>query len=324
MQVGLCLAGGAAELEHVDLGQLCDLGFACLFVTCHEDDVHWRVEQIATFMRRARARGLVVYAVPCGYGKVLDPDPAAPSLYVDTHPQTLQVDNRGRRCPKACPNNPYFLEWFSSSMRTLAWLLEASGFLWDEPSFHHSRGTWACRCQYCQRLYQAWRGAEMPRDFGDDVLAFRESSIVMFLLAAAAAIQAVDYRLESVVMPTPTLPGMPIFTGTGDWEAIAACSACDILSIFIPWQHHNVPLEQALRDVYQEATRHTQRHGKRTLLWTAASPSPRDQVLEAIRVAASLGAERLVLSDYGSLIDSAAFPRFADDLQAAIAAADGP
>jgi hypothetical protein len=320
MQVGLCLAGGTTELTRVDLGQLADLGFTSLFVGCHEDDIHWRAEEVASFVRRARSRHFEIYAVPWGYGRVLDPDPALPSLYVDTHPQSLQVDNRGRRCPKACPNNPYFLEWFSSSMRTLAWLVEANGFLWDEPSFHHSRGTWACRCQYCQRLYQASQGREMPRDFEAEVVAFREASLVIFLLAAAAAIQAVDYRLESLVTPTPALPGTPVFSGTGDWNAIAASSACDALSAFVPWQHHNAPLEQALRDVHQEAHRHAQRHGKRSLLWTAASPSTRDRVLDAIRLAAEAGVERLVLADYGSLIEGSGFARFANDLQQAIAA----
>ena len=202
-----------------------------------------------------------------------NPDPALPSLYIETHPQSLQVDNRGRRCPKACPNNPYFLEWFSSSMRTLAWLVEATGFLWDEPSFHYSRGTWACRCVYCQRLYQAAQGREMPRDFEEARWAFREVSLIIFLLAAAAAVQAVDYRLESLVTPTPALAGTPVLSGTGDWNAIAACSACDALSAFVPWQHHNAPLEQALRDVHKEAQRHAQRHGKRVLLWSAASPT---------------------------------------------------
>jgi hypothetical protein len=320
MQVGLSLAGGTPELGQVDLGRLQDLGFSTLFIGCYEDDIHWRAEEVAGFVRRARARGFQLYASPWGYGKVLDPDPALPSLYVDTHPQGLQVDNRGRRCPKACPNNPYFLEWFSSCMRTLAWMVEVSGFLWDEPSFHSSRGSWACRCQYCQRLYQASHGREMPREFTDQVVAFREASLVMFLLAAAAAVQAVDYRLESLVMPTPALPGTPVHSGTGDWNALAASSACDILSAFVPWQHHNVSLEQGLRQVQQEGQRHTQRHGKRLQLWLAASPSPRDRLLEAIQMAAKLGVERLVLSDYGSLVEGSGFGRMSGELQRAIAA----
>ena len=319
MQVGLCLAGGTQELGRVNLDQLAELGFSGLVVGCYEDDIRWRAEEVAGFVRRARGQQMRVHAAPWGYGRVLDPDPAIASLYVETHPQTLQVDSRGRRCPKACPNNPYFLEWFSSSMRTLAWLVEANGFLWDEPSFHYSRGTWACRCQFCQRLFHASLGHDLPREFDEEVIAFRESSLVMFLLAAAAAVQAVDYRLESLVMPTPALPGSPGRSGTGDWNALAACSACDVLSLFVPWQHHDVPMAQSLRDLHQEAIRYAERHGKRSLLWLAASPHPRDQVLEAIRLAAQIGVETLILADYGTLIDTPAFARFAPQLRQAIA-----
>ena len=321
MQVGLSLAGGTAELATVNLDQLQEIGFTTLFVGCYEDDMHWRAEEVASFVRRARSRAMVVYAMPWGYGRVLDPDPAISSLYVETHPQSLQVDSRGRRCPQACPNNPYYLEWFSSSMRTLAWLLEVNGFLWDEPSFHYSRGSWACRCPYCQRLYRASHDREMPREFTDEVARFREVSLVMFLLAAAAAIQAVDYRLESIVMPTPALPGAPGPRGTGDWDAIAAASACDGLSAFVPWQHNSAPLEQAMRDVQAEVTRHTQRHDKRSLLWIAASPSPHDRVIDAIRLARSASADELVLADHASLLGGTGFGRLAQGLRHAIAEA---
>lgn len=318
MRVGLCFAGGTQELSQVDLGFIQALGFSTLFVGCYEDDAHWRAEELAGFARRARARGFDIIVMPWGYGKVLDPDPAVPSLYVETHPQTLQIDSRGRRVPKACPNNPYFLEWFSSSMRTLAWLLEGSGFLWDEPSFHYSRGTWACRCEYCQRLYHASLGRDLPRDFAGDVINFRELSIVMFLLAAAAAIQAVDYRLQSLVMPTPALPGSQVQSGTGNWGSLAACSACDVLSLFVPWQHNDVPMEQAVKDIHQEGHRQAEKYAKQSILWVAASPSPRDRILEAIPVAAATGARMLVLADYGTLIASPAFPRMQEDLQRVI------
>lgn len=315
MQVGLCLAGGTQELSRVNVNQLADLGFSCLFMGCYEDDVHWRAEEVAGFVRRARTARLQVIAMPWGYGKVLDPDPALPSLYVETHPQTLQLDSRGRRVPKACPNNPYFLEWFSSSMRTLAWMLETNGFLWDEPSFHYSRGTWACRCEYCQRLFHAQTGREMPREFSDLVVNFRESSLVMFLLAAAAAIQSVDYKLASLVMPAPSLPGSQVHSGTSNWAALAACSACDALSLFVPWQHNDVPMEAAVKDIQLEATRHCERSGKRSLLWLAATPSPRDRVVEALQCAHQYGAELVVLADYGTLIDSPNFPRFEVELR---------
>lgn len=160
----------------------------------------------------------------------------------------------------------------------------------------------------------------MPREFGDDIVAFRESSIVIFLLAAAAAIQAVDYRLESVIMPTPTVPTNPVHSGTGDWNALAACSACDALSVFVPWQHHNAPLEPALHDLNREAKRHAEKHGKQWLLWVAASPSHRDRVVDAVRVAGQVGATRLILSDYGSLVEGSGFARLAPELAKGIAA----
>ncbi|MGE5531976.1 MAG: hypothetical protein ACM3VW_07680 [Bacteroidota bacterium] len=320
MQVGLCLAGGTQELSRVDLGLVADLGFSCLFMGCYEDDMHWRAEEVAGFTRRARARKLNVIAVPWGYGKVLDPDPAIPSLYVETHPQSLQVDSRGRRVPKACPNNPYFLEWFSSSMRTLAWMLEVNGFLWDEPSFHYARGTWACRCEYCLRLFHAQTGREMPREFTDLVVEFRESSVVMFLLAAAAAIQAVDYKLDSLVMPAPSMPGSQLHSGTSNWGALAGCSACDAISLFVPWQHNDVPMEQAVKDLQQEAARHAEKAGKRSLLWLAASPNPRDKVVDALTCAHHCGVEMVVLADYGTLIDATGFERSAPQLKSAIAA----
>jgi hypothetical protein len=321
MQVGLCLAGGTAELARVDPAYLADLGFAALFVGCYEDDLRWRAEELAMFVRRARAQQLQVYALPWGYGRVLDPDPAIPSLYVETHPQTLQIDSRGRRCPKACPNNPYYLEWFSSSMRTLAWLTECHGFVWDEPSFHFTRGSWACHCSYCQRLYQAQNGHELPRDFSPEVISFRESSLVMFLLAAAAAVQSVDYRLESLILPTPALPGSIIYSGSGNWDKLTACSACDRLCVFVPWQHHQVPLPPTLRDLQKEAVRHTRRYDKGSVLWLAASPSPRDQVLEALHLAHLAGTETLVLADYGSLIDNPNFARFASQFSKTLHAA---
>jgi hypothetical protein len=311
MRVSISLAGGTQELAGVDPARLADFGFSSLFLGCYEDDVRWRAEETAAFARRVRAHGLESYATPWGYGKVLDPDPTVSSLYCDTHPQTLQLDSRGRRIPKACPNDPYFLEWFSSNMRTLAWLLEVDGFLWDEPSFHHSRGNWACRCEYCQRLFHASFGFDLPRDFNDKVVDFRERSLVMFVLAAAAAVQSVDAKLQSLVMPAPAMPGTSVPGGTGNWGALVACSACDVLSLFVPWQHNDVPLGQAIRELQTEGGKHTARYGKRHILWIAASPSPRDRILEALPLA--------VLADYGSLFDAPHFDRIESDLRKVIA-----
>jgi len=140
VKVGLSIGGGVRALERIDPRELAGLGLRSVFVACAEDEMRWHAEEAAGFTRSCQAAELEVYAVPLGYGKVMDPDPSVDSLYVREHPRNLQLDSRGRRCGKACPNSPAFLEWFSSSMRTLAWLLECDGFLWDEPSFYFARG----------------------------------------------------------------------------------------------------------------------------------------------------------------------------------------
>jgi hypothetical protein len=317
--VGISVAGGVQALENIEPAALRDVGLNSVFVSCYEDEVRWYADDIGSFLRRSHRVGLECYVVPWGYGKFLDPDPSIESLYIDTHPETLQRDSRGRRCRKACPNNPRYLEWFASSMRTLAWLTECEGFLWDEPSFHVSRGAWGCRCVHCKRLYWAKAGVEMPRALTDPVCAFRRESVAMFLLAAAAAIEAVDRRLVSFVMPTPSLGPSEVQTGAEDWRTLARCSAVDGLSIWVPWQARGAQMEGTLVDLFEGARKKGLGEGKQVVLWVVGSPQPKDRLLDTIMCAHLAGCEHLVISDYESLFRTSAFAPFAASLSRTLA-----
>jgi hypothetical protein len=288
-------------------------------VGCYEDEVRWRVDDVASFMRRARADGLETYAVPWGYGRVLDPDPSIESLYVETHRDCCQVDSRGRRLRKACPNNPRFLEWFSSSMRTLAWLLECRGFVWDEPGFHHARGAWSCRCQYCARLFRATYSRDMPRELTDEVLSFRRSSMTLFVLAAAAAVQSVDRRLRSFVLPTPRLAREQVYTGTEDLTHLVQSAGVDGLCIAVPWQERGWDMEYGVREANEGPAAAAHREDKGCALWLTAGPNPADRTVEAIRFAARTHADAVVLCDYGSLIEGPGFGALREDLRRVLA-----
>ncbi len=320
MEVGICLAGGVEELQQANLDLLNDIGITTLYVGCYENEMRWQAEEVSAFVRTAGSRGFEVWAVPWGYGKVVDPDPAVESLYVDTHRPQMQIDSRGRRCAKACPNNPTFLEWFASSMRTLAWMLEIKGFMWDEPSFYYSRGTWSCRCEYCQRLFYASENYQMPRELTEPVREFRRFSVLMFILAAAAAVQAVDPRLFSMVMPTPTLDTIQDHTGTDDWGKLLQSSAVDSLALYIPWQERQAEADQAIRETYKLAAVKSTSHGKPCHIWISASPRPQDKVLENLRVAYEAGAASVVLSDYATFIDPPGIHRILPRLRETVAA----
>ncbi len=301
MDVGLAITGGTESLAAVNVRALARSGLSSLLIGCYEDELRWEAERMASFVREARRHELECYAIPWGYGRVLDPDPSIPSLYTHTWPQTLQIDSRGRRCPKACPNDPRYLEWFSSSMRTLAWLLEVNGFVWDEPSFHYSRGTWSCRCQYCQQLFHGSYDMELPRRLTPEVVEFRRQSLAMFLLAARAAVQAVDRRLRSVVMPPPLGAPASRYSGADDWRLLAESAAVDAVSLLV--------LEDSLESGGGDLTLQTDvasvvaTRGKQLWVWVATDLAGPRSVADCKELAARLGAQQLVIADYESLVD---------------------
>jgi len=314
VKVGLSIGGGVSAMEHLEPRELAADGFASVFLACYEDEMRWHAEAAADFSRACQAAGMEVYAVPLGYGLINDPDPSTESLYVREHPQNCQIDSRGRRTRKACPNSPAFLEWFSSNMRTLAWLLECRGFLWDEPSFYHARGAWACRCTWCRRLFFAEHQREMPLEISDEVARFRRDSLLMFLLAAAAAIQAVDRRLLSVVMPTASAGSHEAGIAADALGPVADSSAVGALSVYVPWQSAGRDMETAVRSTYEEAAAATRKHRKETIIWVGGSPHPRDRLLDALQVASNAGVEHLAIAGHQTLTASVAYDRFRPSL----------
>ncbi|MGD9496260.1 MAG: hypothetical protein AB7Y46_08115 [Armatimonadota bacterium] len=314
MKVGLSIGGGISAMEHLEPRELAADGFRSIFLACYEDEMRWHAQTAADFSRACQAAGLEVYAVPLGYGLVNDPDPSTPSLYVREHPHNCQMDSRGRRTHKACPNNPSFLEWFSSNMRTLAWLMECRGFLWDEPALYHSRGAWACRCTWCQRLFFAQYQQQMPLEITDEVARFRRGTLLMFLLAAAAAIQAVDRRLLSVAMPTSSASSREAGIAADALGPVASASGVDALSVYVPWQSQGRDMEVALRTAIADALTATRAQRKETIIWIGGSPHPRDRLLDALQVAWRAGVQHLVIAGHQTLMASAAYERFRPSL----------
>lgn len=301
MDVGLAITGGIESLDEVNIEAIVSSGVRSLLIGCYEDELRWEAERMAAFILEAGRSGLECYAIPWGYGRLLDPDPRIPSLYVHTWPQTLQIDTRGRRCPKACPNDPRFLEWFNSSIRTLAWLLEVNGFVWDEPSFHYSRGTWSCRCEYCQRLFRGSYDKELPKRLTPEVLEFRRQSIAMFLLAARAAIHAVDRRLRSIVMPPPLASSSFRYTGADDWALLADSAAVDAVSLLAVGDDESL-LDSQMAG-YTDAASAVAARGKQLWVWVTSDLEDTASVARQEQLATRLGAERLVVADYTSLVE---------------------
>ena len=239
MQIGLVLNLAADELPAVPLQSLASSGLWALLVRCYEDDIRWRAPVVAEFTHAAARHGLRVFVVPAGYGGLFAYAQHPSSLFLRVHPDTRQLDNRGRPVPMACPNNPRYLEWVTSALRTLAWLVDADGFVWEEPSFHFARGVWGCTCQWCRQLFHGRGQGPMPSELDEAVAAFRQQSIAAFISTVSAAVRTVDSRLASLVMPTPAPQTGAIPTGNENWRLLAATDGVD--SLILTWPPVSLP-----------------------------------------------------------------------------------
>ena len=170
------------------------------------------------------------------------------------------------------------------------------GFVWDAPTFYYSRGVWACRCSYCQRLFSAAAGQPLPRELTPEVLDFRRQSLNFFLLAAAAAIQSVDRRLRSLVAPPPPLDPSTGTTGCDDWRLLAANSGMGALGLVVApeGRGYRLPEPNLLRSPADAAAA----EGKPLWLWLTTEQLHPELVHEGRILARHLGAEAVVWSDY--------------------------
>ena len=142
---------------------------------------------------------------------------------------------------------------------------------------------------------------ELPRRLTPQVVEFRRQSLAMFLLAARAAIQAVDRRLRSVVMPPPLGAPASRYSGADDWRLLAESAAVDAVSLLV--------LEDSLESGGGDLTLQTDvasviaTRGKQLWVWVATDLAGPRSVADCKELAARLGAQQLVIADYESLVD---------------------
>ncbi|MFQ6132620.1 MAG: hypothetical protein ACE5R4_11330 [Armatimonadota bacterium] len=315
MRVGIVLRGHPDTANAVSLALIEDCGFRSLFIECEEDRQDEAGLELAAFTRECRSRDLRTYALPLGYGRVLASRAGAGSPFLGSFPHVRQVDSRGGLIARACPNHPEFLEWMQSRMLDLAEMLACDGFVWAEPSFHYDRGTWGCRCQYCQQFYAAEHDEDMPVELDHRVLHFRQKSLMGFLLAATAAIKGINPAARSVVKMTPWLAPGQVAMESEYWQPVLASAALDGLAVSADWSPPRGGMEDVMSRIAHGAMREAEQASKQAQIWVGGSPAPEDRLLEALRFGLRLGATEMVVSDFESLVRHPRFPELRGQLR---------
>lgn len=181
-----CSYFGNRMPKHVatDLKTLRKNGFNLIVHTYNENDQLFYKRTMNEIVRMTKEEGFEVYVDPWGVGKVFGGESF--SNFVACNLDCLQMLSDGKPAGAACPMNPRFRNFM------ITWIEDAleSGtdmIFWDEPHFSlptflgGRAGTWGCRCNICQGLFQERFNYPMPAEKTPDVHAFLEWGIRDFL-----------------------------------------------------------------------------------------------------------------------------------------------
>lgn len=295
---------GSRDPEHVKRDMEDIVRHHCTFVvhTFSEADYYFYSEAMREVVRISQDIGLIVYIDPWGVGGVFGGE--AFSRFVMEHPEETQRLADGTPLPAACLNRPAFQEfmadWIDRAVESGADVL-----FWDEPHFYIPRAVWrgeqgekewACRCDRCRELFRLQYGGEMPEVMTDEVISFRDRSIVDFFTDASARGRAAGLK-NAVVM----LPQENHLTGVSSWDLIAAIDTVDIFGSDPYWYAFKRPMSEFVAATTEKVLSVSAKYGKVPQMWVQAYrvPTGREQELsDAISIIADMGIRNIAAWSY--------------------------
>ncbi len=217
-----------------DLEDLARRGFTGVLHTFSENDLEYYRDTMARIVGASHALGLEVQMNPWGVGRTFGGE--AESRFVMRNLDACQVLDDGRRVGAACLNHPryrtFLKEWADAALEAGADLV-----FWDEPHWvvplHvgvDEPGRWGCCCEVCRERF----GTDFPRELTDEVLAFREASMVDFLGELTGHVRARGGR--NTICLLPAVEGA---YGIADWDAVASLPGVDVFATDPYWMDND-------------------------------------------------------------------------------------
>jgi N-acetylmuramic acid 6-phosphate etherase len=293
-----CAYFGARIVRHVerDLEDLAARGFTGVLHTFSENDLAYYRDTMALIVDASHRLGLEVQMNPWGLGRTFGGE--AESRFVTLRPDACQVLDDGRRVAAGCLNHPdyraYCADWADAALEAGADLV-----FWDEPHWvvpEHvgiaDNSRWGCRCDACRERF----GRELPTELTDEVLAFREASVVDFLRELVAHVRARGGKNTICLLPVTEGPH-----GIGDWDAVAGLPGLDVLATDPYWHVFGEPAGPFVGRFAELAATTAARHGVAAELWLPAYRLARDDLPDfdaAVAAVRDAGVDRVWIWAY--------------------------
>ena len=293
-----CAYFGVRIVRHVerDLDDLVRRGFTGVLHTFSENDLAYYRDTMKRIVEASHARGLEVQMNPWGLGRTFGGE--AESRFVTMNPDACQVLDDGRRVAAACLNNPRYrafcTEWADAALDAGADLV-----FWDEPHWvvpgHvgvDDDERWSCRCDVCRELF----GRDFPAELDDEVLAFREASLVDFLGEVTSHVRSRGGR--NTVCLLPAVEGAH---GVRDWDAVASLPGVDVFATDPYWKSFDEEAGPFVRRFAKLLVETANRHGVASELWVPAFRLTSADIIDledAVTAARAAGVERVWVWGY--------------------------
>ncbi|MHA1311756.1 MAG: hypothetical protein ACTSQO_12660 [Candidatus Helarchaeota archaeon] len=160
----------------------------------------------------------------------------APSFFLHKNTDFRQVksisNKRGThdKVAAVCFNTSEFKNYLFKAIKNVCKYEFIDGFFWDEPHFYYlpkSAISFTCRCDTCQKLFKQEYNREMPVKLDNDVIKFKENSIIKFLKDLSLKIKEISPSKKIIVCLNPP----PLESGISDWDNFVY-SLKDVIDVF--------------------------------------------------------------------------------------------
>lgn len=262
------------DVRHVnkDLDEM--LAHHCNFVVhCYSElDMAFYSRAMEKIIKLSKDKGLEVYLDPWAIGGIYGGESF--SRFVAENLKARQVNNFGESVPAACINNPQFRE-FHKRWIARAQELGADVCFWDEPHFYFNMfmrsewKKWCCRCEECRRKFKDIYNYDMPTELSEDVINFRQRSVVEFLEESCE--EAKRRGMRNCVCVLPDEGGeFGRLSGTAEWESIARIPSVNIFGTDPYWLLFGKKMEQFVREYSRKVVEICKKYGKEPQGWVLA------------------------------------------------------
>lgn len=295
---------GSRHLKHLkkDMQEMVESGCNFVVHTMSEEDMTYYADTMTEVVKVSKEVGLEVFLDPWGVGRAFGGE--AFSNFISQNPQCrqrLSLAEGELFADKACLNSTSFRRLMEGWIE-LAASTGASGVFWDEPHLYYGeliplfgkkQEVWACACHTCQWLFKERFGHDMPRDFTEEVMQFRQATILRFIqsLSQEAAKKGLKNALCLFPLHDPRY-------GVYRWEEALKDKNLDIFGTDPYWLCFNRAVEDFVREVSREVVALCNKYGKEPQIWIQGFRIPtgrEEEVGQAIRTAYGEGVRNLAV-----------------------------